>query len=221
MAENLFSGVDLQAYYSNLYLSDKHDCPYGSPVSMITRVKNLAVCPDFSAPHRFLDIGAGRQALIKQLLTDSPLCQKTFADWKITTVDFSQLSSWQLLAAKYDSTTHFQADGAHLPFPDRHFGLVISHHAIDFMPRSAFVEARRVLDPKGSAVFYFHHPNLYRQAELRDQETRQFFKTLKDNDWLFDSPERIITNMKHYGFRVQETSLNHDKHDQWWEVVLH
>jgi len=58
MAENLFPD-------SNLYLADKHDCPLGSPTSMISRMKNLAVSPDFSAPHKLLDIGAGRQALVK------------------------------------------------------------------------------------------------------------------------------------------------------------
>jgi len=108
-----------------------------------------------------------------------------------------------------------------LPFSNKYFGLVISHHAIDFMPREAFSEARRVLGPKGTAIFYFHHPNLLEQTEFRSHDDRKFFKALKDNDWLFDSPERIITNMKHYGFRVQEVSLNQDRNDKWWEVVLH
>lgn len=116
---------------------------------------------------------------------------------------------------------HTQASGAQLPYPDNSFGLVVSNHAIDFMPDEAFDEAGRVLHPQGKAIFYFHHSAMIPDNLKRLKRDRaMYWKYLKDNKILFSCQEEIIEKMTRKGFATEECNLTTDGVDKWWEVVL-
>src|SRR5258708_339638 len=117
---------------------------------------------------------------------------------------------------------HTQGSALNLPIADNSVGLVISNHAIDFLPTKAFNEAYRILVPKGVAIFNFHHPSMISEDlnEIKNNNVREFWKYLRENNILFDSETRIRQTMEGAGFIVNSVNINTDTRDKWWEVEL-
>lgn len=210
----------LERFYATYYLNNKHDSPDDSRTSMARRI---FVYLSKSKRVNVLNIGSGPQALETQLLTRRDVYEKLCT--RFYTVDFAPIRGYRLLARGSNLTRHVRANGCQLPFVDNHFNLVVSNHAIDFMPPQALREACRVLSSKGHAIFYFHHsdlipPNLDLDRVRLNPMIKMFWEFLRTNKILFESPDQIVERMALSGFKVEDISLNSDYLDKWWEVKL-
>lgn len=208
----------LQSFYSRLYASEKHDSPELSRVSLARKViKTL----EFGIQGKeVLNIGSGPQALEKQIWN---MGRRDLVDrFDFTTLDIAKIHPKKLLGKSLFNISHTQASALSLPYENSTFGLVVSNHAIDFLPSEAFGEARRVLDDGGKAIFYFHHPDMipHDLREVRNEEVQKFWTYLRETNRLFDSSERIEHDMSVLGFNVDNVELNNDNTDKWWEVEL-
>lgn len=207
-----FNQDTITSFYSGLYRGqEKHDSPELSRLSMINRITQMF--DNGLTPQVMLNIGSGRQSLEKQL---HMTCHKKLwlYDLKTVTVDIADIPKHKLLVRQ----NHIRSDALALPFADSSFGLVISNHAIDFLPPEAFEEARRILVDGGKAIFYFHHPSMIK-GEPKDPQVRKMWKYLKANKILFENPEQIRTKLSQARLTVEEVELNTDDEDKWWEVV--
>lgn len=208
----------LRGFYTKLYTSEKHDSPEKSRVSLTQRIKRTlsAGIPR----NEVLNIGSGPQSLERQLwkMGDTSL----FSRFRFSTVDVATISPKKLLGRNNPNITHTQASALNLPYGDETFGLIVSNHAIDFLPRNSFNEAYRVLAPNGKAIFYFHHPDMIPNDldRVRNITVKNFWSHLRNNNLLFDSEQRIVDEMEAYGFFVESVKLNSDSRDKWWEVEL-
>lgn len=207
----------IDSFYTSVYRTEKHDSPEESRVSLIRRI--VTTLKSGIPEPQILDIGSGPQSLEKQLFSGRPQSDINFLKkFMFATLDVAEIYKKKLLAKK---ASHVRADALKLPFKSESFGLVVSNHAIDFLPRVAFQEARRVLVSGGKVIFYFHHPDMIPDdlSSVRNRMVRQFWQYLKDNEVLFKSEEEITETLQRAGFTLEEIIPNSDGQDKWWEVV--
>ncbi len=168
-------------------------------------------------PKVFLDIGSGRQSLEKEL-KNTHKNRSWMDELEMFTVDMADIVNYKLLLARSKKVHHIRGDALLLPFDSSQFGLVVSNHAIDFLPRESFSEAARVLSPDGYAIFYFHHPSMIKSPS-KNPKIEMFWKYLRDNEILFKDEDQIREELRKRGLAVEEIHLNDDRVDKWWEVV--
>jgi SAM-dependent methyltransferase len=205
----------LQDYYSRVYLSQKHDSPDKSRVLMARIMfdilrKGIPI-------NKVLDIGSGRQALEKQLYARGIEGKEILDQFEFHTCDLATLRRKQLLKGQTRNFSHYRSSGACLPFKDDCFGLVVSNLAADFMPRQVFGEIYRVLAPKGTAVFTFHHPDILPRT---DGEVANLWRYLRDFQPPFANEAEIIDPLQEVGFKTPQINLRSDANDKWWEVIV-
>ncbi len=210
-------------HYTTLYKGEKSDSPEFSRVSLIRRFRPQLLT--LTSTDFVLDLGAGRQIFERQYLSTygHPLCQ-------IISLDMAYLKRFQLLAGRSQRITHIQADGAHLPFVDRAFSLVVSNMAFDFMPEEAIQEVHRVLKPGGRLLVNFHHPFLIpnnigekikRGAKSKGIQTvHEVWGYMQEHNILFSNPTDITDKFKRFGFKVETAKEARAREDIWWEVDM-
>ncbi len=206
----------IDSFYTCVYRTEKHDSPEESRVSLTRRI--VTTLKSGITEPQILDIGSGPQSLEKQLLSGRPQSDiNFFKKFMFVTLDVVEIYKKKLLAKR---ASHVRADALKLPFKSESFGLVVSNHAIDFLPRAAFLEAHRVLAPGGKAIFYFHHPDMIPDdlSSVRNRMIRQFWQYLKNENVLFKSEEEITQTLQGAGFTLEEIIINSDSQDKWWEV---
>lgn len=208
----------LSQFYGRHYRNEKHDSPEESRVSMIRRM--VAHLSDGTPGNKILDIGAGRQSLERQLFSFNPHIRLLLESLEITTIDLADLNSRSLLA-KRSGVHHIQSQGESIPLPDNKFSLVVSNHALDFMPRTAFKDAYRVTTPGGLAILYFHHPCLIDTDlnKVKNPLIKAFWTYLKTNKVLFQNEHEIENTLTQAGFTPTEITTNSDGQDTWWETT--
>ena len=205
----------LTEFYSHKYLGgEKHDSPDKSRVTLIQKI--AALLSEREGATAMLDVGAGRQSLERQLFSSHGK-KPWIKGLQVITIDIANILAYQLLVQR-DSAQHLRSNGLLLPFADNSMDLVVSNHAIDFLPHEAFSEAARVLSPSGAAAFNFHHPNMTEQTKSNPQ-INQFWEYLTKNNILFQNADDIVTTLADQGLTVEHVALEHDRKDQWWEVV--
>ena len=210
----------LATHYSDAYKGAiKHDSPERSRVSMNKRILELVA--EGIPEKRILSIGAGRQMLERQLFKFAGNKQLLLQGLQVVTMDIARIGGGNLLAKKY-GVEHTRADALALPYPDNQFGLVVSNHAIDFLPEEAYGEVGRVLAPGGKAIFYCHHPSMLETIDgAKNNNVKVWWQYLKDNRVLMENEGQIRDRLAKYGLEVEEVKLNTDGTDKWWEVVAH
>ena len=215
-------------FYNGLYTHEKHDSPEKSRVSLAKRIRSMLLSVDSPITNKnVLNIGSGPQALERQILCPvSRKVRRRLNDFNFFTLDRAEIPEKRFLAKDIFNVTHVKADATQIPFDDATFGLVVSNHAIDFAPRKAFDEARRVLSPEGKAIFYFHHAHLLIDLLKRDCVKGKrnhlislFTNHLKEENVLFASEEEIQDCLTSHGFSPEEINTKSDYKDIWWEVV--
>lgn len=208
----------MQDFYTHAYKSMKHDSPELSRVNMSKSIKQWV--HEHSDKSNILSIGAGRQALEKQLLAFSQ--PGITRGVKIVTLDIADIPSRNLLARNY-GVTHVRGDSLDLPYPDNSFDLVISNHAIDFLPETVYSEVYRILTPGGGAIFYCHHPDMIPDdlSTVTDPNVRKFWGYLKENRLLFAHGAEIQDTLSRFGLVTDEVKLAADWQNKWWEVMAH
>lgn len=208
----------LGRFYTDAYRAMKHDSPELSRVSMNKRIVDWL--REYGGHGPILSIGAGRQSLEKQLLAFS---DRNVPDGiQIVTLDIADIPSSSLLARKY-GVAHVRADSLDLPYPDNSFGLVVSNHAIDFLPETVYSEVCRVLIPGGRAIFYCHHPDMIPDdlRTIKNPDVREFWGYLKGNQVLFATEVQIRDTLGRFGLVTEEVKLGNDWQNKWWEVVAY
>lgn len=210
----------LRRFFELEYIRHKHDSPEKSRVSLVGRATDIL---NGEIPgSRILDIGSGPQSLESQLLaTGNRETRSLLGRYSFFTLDFARILKNRLLATKSENVSHLQANAIKLPFAEGTFGLIVSNHAIDIMPREAFPEAYRVLAKNGRAIFYFHHSDLIPEDlhTIKDLDIRRFWEYLKQNKMLFENEKQISDYLASVGFTIGEIKLADDGFDKWWEVV--
>ena len=115
-----------------------------------------------------LEIGSGSGAMAAQLLRKFPELRVVATDYD----DNMVATAGRRLATFGERATAQRVDATALPFPDRHFDVVLSfamlHHVIDW--QRAVAEAVRVLRPGGHLLGYdVSHPVPTRHGHHDDQ----------------------------------------------------
>lgn len=208
-----------QHYSANYKGKWKNDSPDQSRVSMCRNIINT-LSEIESTTGNVLNIGSGPQSLEKQLLSLYPNEQKVLTQFRYTTLDVAEIPAHKLLA-RSRGVTHTRASGLALPYPKNSFDLVVSNHAIDFLPEQALSEAFRVLNSKGHAIFYFHSPKMLPEdlSQIKDPAVRKFWTYLREQDVLYKSEGQIKSTLESKGFCVNSVKNNQDHSDRWWEVI--
>src|SRR5258708_1113436 len=212
----------LPKHYTGLYKTETSDSPDKSRTSLIRWIQEEAT--KGLSKDVILNIGSGPQPLEAQMLRSEHKDNSLFKKIKIFTLDIANIRSSNLLVQRRNrlktrtDILHVQGSAFELPYRDNSIGMVVSNHAIDFLPDEVFKEAYRVLAPNGLALFNFHHPSMIPEDLEKfnlHENVREFWKFLKDNNRLFDSEGRIKKTMEGYGFQVNSINLNDDLIDKW------
>jgi SAM-dependent methyltransferase len=187
--ESEYSPSRFREEYTDFYRRVDSDSPVSSRMrmkqSLVAAVEGIYFQRGLDGSGRkvqILSLGAGRQKLEEELLSDGRLSDSMSGKADIITLDIAALHASQL----FSTVPHVTADGSRLPFGDNQFDIVCSNMAIDFMPRTAFKEAARVLAPGGKFIANLHHPNLIEIARSRICDIRHAIR--KYNQKLYFAP---------------------------------
>jgi len=211
----------LTTFYTRLYdnLGRKHDSPDKSRVSLAKAVAEYA--KDNPEGMRVLDIGSGRQSLERQIIS-AHKNKHGVNSLQLFTIDIADIPHHKLLEQRNDNVHHSRGSALRLPFADNSFKLIVSNHAVDFLPRNAFGEIYRVLTSQGACLFNFHHPALLKGIDsVTNKDVHSFWTYLKETNGLFASEAEISNTLLQYGFTNTQVSLDNDHNDTWWKVTAY
>lgn len=219
----------IEKFYNKLWQNttqDRHDSPDKSRITLARRMRTQI--EEVGIPlKRILNIGSGPQALERQILQVDQQREKLLKQFEIVSLDRATIPDFRLLCRNNPNVTHVQADATNLPFNKEYFGMVVSNHAIDFAPRTAFNEAVRVLAPQGTALFNFHHPEMAKDWPTQGNSLiRTFWRHLDENQLLFENENAIVDYMHDIGLSCDDVYLETEKvgwrtMERWWEVNAH
>lgn len=154
----------MQTEYTDYYKHHDSDSPEKSRQYLICKLLPVIREKLKNQPRiTILDVGSGKQIFEKEAQEHQELASmQERIDW--FTIDIATLSSKSLLSTIAE---HVQANGAELPFADNTFDVIFSSMAVDFMPRSTFLEIQRVAKSSADVLINFHHPDLIERARAK------------------------------------------------------
>lgn len=211
----------LRKFYSRLYQGEaSYESPWVSVTQMCQRILESKPRCRRVAP-RMIDIGSGAQYLEARLLKANG--SQSIKDWEIHTLDFAHIPERFLCCRRAPNVTHHECSALNLPFPDSHFGLVVSNFAIDLLPHQAIEEASRVLAPEGDALFNLHYPSEVYERVLKGWKGRAW-RSLGKIERPFGTEQQICRELSEVDLQVERIKISQsyepsiDRHLEYWEV---
>jgi arsenite methyltransferase len=155
-----------------------------------------------------LDVGCGTGFPLLELAQRlGPTCRVHGIDPWTAALDRARLKARRWGVRNVDIR---EGDAAALPYPDKHFGLVVSNLGVNNFsdPRAVFAECRRVLEPKARLVLTTnpkgHMQELYEvfEATLEQSGCRDRLEAFHQHVDHRLSPERLAAVLAELGLRV-------------------
>ena len=113
---------------------------------------------------RLLDVACGHGAVIEIAIAAASTVE---AELDAHCVDYSQAAVDEL-RKRFPEVAGVACDASEIPYPDHHFGYVVSQFGIEYAGASAFKEAARLVAPGGTLAALIHLADSAIHAECAD-----------------------------------------------------
>lgn len=208
--------------YSRYWQREKVHGPDEARTSLARRMRPEVI--KLGPEDYVLDLGAGRQAMERQLLRN----WRRQISCNFVTFDIAELRNSQLLGRS--NVAPVRGSGAHLPFKDGVFSAAMSSMGLELMPTGAIPELARVLKAGASAHLNVLHPSIsswkrddllkpHQHLKRNDQMYRDFWSHYAREDNVFGKGDAAIEDvLEEFGFDVSRIDTVRSHNTSWIEI---
>lgn len=226
MIENRTSQQLMSHVYDIYWRNEKTHGPADARTSLLRRAR--PALKELAATEWALDLGAGRQVVEKQMLSNKNHGIKA----NIATIDIASLTRKQLLRRNAGNVHHARGDGTNLPYPDASFSVVISSMGLELMPFDAISELARVMRPDGKAFLNVLDPSVSsskrdlvampkrnRRTTESDRRAQDFWDHYARPDNVFNKGEAAIRlALAEHGLNTERIETIEGRGSAWIEI---